>query len=67
MADQPRLEIERRSSSTSRKACYIGEDFSCAVISLNNKDNEEFSYKWPAHRLYFNLSGTARKADLHPL
>ena len=64
MAEQPRLEIERRSFSTSRKACYIDENFSCAVIDLNNKDDEEFSYTLKAHRFCFNLSGRTRRTEI---
>ncbi len=64
MAEKSHLEIECHSSSTSRQACYIDKSFSCAVINLNNKDEEEFSYTLKAHRFCFNISGRTKKTEI---
>ncbi|WP_227268709.1 helix-turn-helix domain-containing protein [Roseobacter weihaiensis] len=57
----PVLSIERQTPSASHSLAYLAGDFSCAVVSIRNKEREEFSYQLKEHRFCYNLSGGTRE------
>ncbi|WP_193743521.1 AraC family transcriptional regulator [Tateyamaria sp. ANG-S1] len=54
------LSIEQQTSSVSRSLAHIADDFSCAVVSIRNTGQEEFSYQLRGHRFCYNLAGGTR-------